>query len=168
MATNFNSLSQYGQPVSSLLQPMQGMAQVPGGGVLQPQYLPQQGGADMFGNMGNAAGAITGANTPGGQGMDWLSMKGMFGGTMEDGTQANGWAGTTLGAAGGLANAWLGMKQYGLAKEQLAENKRQFQMNYDAQKKTTNTRLRDRQRARVASNPGAYQSVGDYMNQNGV
>lgn len=81
---------------------------------------------------------------------------------------SNGWGGLALNAAGGLASAFLGMKQYGLAKQTLAENKRQFQLNYDAQKQTTNTRLEDRQRARVASNAGAYQSVGDYMTVNGI
>jgi hypothetical protein len=62
----------------------------------------------------------------------------------------------------------MGMNQYNLAKETLAANKAQFERNFDAQKATTNASLEDRQRARVASNPGAYQSVGDYMNQNGV
>ena len=81
---------------------------------------------------------------------------------------SDGWGGLALNAAGGLASTFLGMKQYGLAKQTLAENKRQFQLNYDAQKQTTNTRLEDRQRARVASNAGAYQSVGDYMAVNGI
>lgn len=91
------------------------------------------------------------------------------GGNWWDGaTGPNGWGNLALGAAGGLASTFLGMKQYGLAKKSLAENKRQFQLNYDAQKQTTNTRLEDRQRARVASNAGAYQSVGDYMGTNGI
>lgn len=80
----------------------------------------------------------------------------------------DGWGGTALGGLGALASTFLGMKQYGLAKQTLEENKRQFQLNYDAQKQMTNTRLEDRQRARVASNPGAYQSVGAYMGANGV
>ena len=80
----------------------------------------------------------------------------------------NGWGGMALNAAGGLMQGFLGMKQYGLAKKTLEENKRQFQMNYDAQKQSTNTRLEDRQRARVASNSGAYQSVGDYMGANKI
>lgn len=80
----------------------------------------------------------------------------------------DGWGGTAISGLGALASAFLGMKQYGLAKQTLAENKKQFQMNYDAQKQTTNSRLEDRQRARVASNPGAYQSVGDYMGQNRI
>lgn len=80
----------------------------------------------------------------------------------------NGWGNLALGAAGGLASTFLGMKQYGLAKQTLQENKRQFDLNYAAQRQTTNTRLEDRQRARVASNANAYQSVGDYMATNGI
>jgi hypothetical protein len=73
-----------------------------------------------------------------------------------------------IGGAKALSSAFLGMQQYGLAKQQLAEGRRQFDLNYGAQKQTVNTQLEDRQRARVASNPGAYQSVGTYMTQNGV
>ena len=79
-----------------------------------------------------------------------------------------GWAPTALGALQGLGSAYLGMKQYGLAKDEFEESKRQFELNYGAQKKLTNSRLEDRQRARVASNPGAYESVGSYMQKNGI
>jgi hypothetical protein len=79
-----------------------------------------------------------------------------------------GWGMPALQAGLGLFNAWMGMKQYGLAKDSFNENKRQFGLNFDAQKQTTNSALEDRQRARVASNPSAYQSVGDYMAQNGI
>jgi hypothetical protein len=73
-----------------------------------------------------------------------------------------------LQLASGALNAWMGMKNYGLAKKQFAENKNQYALNYDAQRTTTNAQLEDRQRARVASNAGAYQSVGEYMGQNGI
>lgn len=82
--------------------------------------------------------------------------------------EAPGWGGLALGGAQALGSAYLGMKQYGIAKKTLEEGRRQFDMNYDAQRRTTNSALEDRQRARVASNAGAYQSVGDYMNQNGI
>lgn len=82
--------------------------------------------------------------------------------------EAPGWGGMAVGGASALMNGFLGLKQYGLAKDALATNKKQFQMNYDAQKTTTNTALEDRQRARTASNPGAYQSVGDYMSQHRI
>lgn len=67
-----------------------------------------------------------------------------------------------------LSNSYMGMKQYGLAKEQFAESKRQYNQNYAAQRTLTNSQLEDRQRTRVASNAGAYESVGSYMNRNGV
>lgn len=82
--------------------------------------------------------------------------------------QNQGWGTPVLGAASGLLNAYMGMKQFGLAKDTLAEGKRQFGLNYDAQRTTTNSQLEDRQRARVSSNPGAYQSVGDYMAANSI
>lgn len=80
----------------------------------------------------------------------------------------NGWGGLALGGASSLMKGWLGMQQLDMAKKRLSENKRQFDMNWGAQKKLTNSRLEDRQRARVAANPGAYRSVGEYMDQNGI
>lgn len=89
-----------------------------------------------------------------------------------DGTEHAGWGGTALGAAQGLFNGWMGMKQYGLAKDQFNFQKDSFAKNWEAQKRTVNTQLQDRQVARVASRDGAptspYQSVGAYMNQNGI
>lgn len=73
-----------------------------------------------------------------------------------------------IGGLSALSNSYMGMKQYGLAKEQFAESKRQYNQNYAAQRTLTNSQLEDRQRARVASNAGAYESVGSYMNRNGV
>lgn len=88
------------------------------------------------------------------------SMEGAFG--------QFGWAPHAINAASGLMQGFIGMKQYGLGKKQLAENKRQFNLNYGAQQKLTNSQLRDRQRARVASNPGVYESVDSYMAENGI
>jgi hypothetical protein len=79
-----------------------------------------------------------------------------------------GWGGLAVGAGSALMNAFMGMKQYGLAKSQLAESRRRYDQDYDAQKRLTNAQLEDRQYARVASNPGGYQSVGDYMRDKGV
>ena len=82
--------------------------------------------------------------------------------------QMPGWGGLALGAAQGLMSGFMGMQQYGIAKDALKENKRQFSKNFQAQRTTTNSALEDRQRARIASNPDAYESVGDYMKRNGV
>ena len=86
----------------------------------------------------------------------------------QTGIKTNGALGTGLGILQGLGSAYMGMKQYGLAKDQLQFSKDAFNKNYAAQAKMTNASLEDRQRARVASNPGAYQSVGDYMTQNRI
>jgi hypothetical protein len=99
---------------------------------------------------------------------DWLSSFKEWGGGFLGSTDKPGWGAPMLGAIGGLANTFLGMQMYGLQKDKLAEAKRQYNQDYQINKQLTNSRLEDRQRARVASNAGAYQSVGDYMNQYGV
>ena len=80
-----------------------------------------------------------------------------------------GWGGLALGAAQGAAGLYMGMKQYGLMKDQLATQKNQFERQYESQKTLTNARMEDRQRARVNSSPtGAYESVSSYMDRNRV
>lgn len=93
---------------------------------------------------------------------------GMLGSTNANGIKTDGWGGLALGAVQGIGNAFMGMQQYGLAKDSLAQSKMQFEKNYNAQKTTTNAALEDRQAARVASNAGAYESVDSYMKKNGV
>lgn len=99
---------------------------------------------------------------------DWARQSGMLGSTNAEGIRTDGWGGLALGAASGVMNGFMGLQQLNLAKQTLRENKRQFQLNFDAQRKTVNSAMEDRQRARVASSPGAYQSVGDYMNKHGI
>ena len=107
---------------------------------------------------------MAGTGAPGSSPGFWDSMLGY---SNKDGAQP-GWGGMALGAASALGNAWMGMKQYGLAQDMFKENKRQYNQNYAAQKSLTNSQLSDRQHARVASNPGAYQSEAEYMNQNRI
>lgn len=95
-------------------------------------------------------------------------MQGLTGYTTAGGDKVNGWGGTALGLAQGAFGAYSSMQNYGLAKDQLSESKRQFDANYDTQRSLTNTAMSDRQAARVASNSSAYQSVDSYMNKNGV
>jgi len=135
----------------------------------QPDYMstlfPNTAGLDMSG-AGSAAPAGAGGWGTGFN--SWLNESGMLGSTDANGMKTPGWGGMAMGAAQSLGNIWMGMKQYSLAKDTFNENKRQFGLNFDAQKKTTNSRLEDRQAARVASNPGAYQSVGAYMDKNRI
>ena len=75
-----------------------------------------------------------------------------------------------LGVANGLFQGWMGMKQLGLANKQLKENKRQFNMNWGAQKQTINSQLEDREMRRQASRGAANpeQAVGQYMDKWGI
>lgn len=149
----------------------------------QPAYSPMAGFSGMGnqqygGGFGNAmsdapaanlydaptiAEAVTAPNM-------WQQFKDGFRGSTDTktGIKTDGFGGLAIGAASGLMGGYLGMQQLDLARDSAAEAKRQFGMNWDAQRTSTNTSLRDRQAARVASNPGAYQSVGEYMNQNRI
>lgn len=71
-----------------------------------------------------------------------------------------------LEAAGGLWGAFNGMQQTKLTKQQMANSLNQWDKSYANQVSSYNTRLEDRQRARVASNPNAYESVDSYMQKN--
>lgn len=125
---------------------------------LQDQ-LDQQG---INSAVGNGAGSAGWGNWG-----DWGNF--LFGNTNnQTGIKTNGALGAGLGILQGLGSAWMGMKQYGLARDQLQFSKDAFNKNYAAQAKMTNASLEDRQRARVASNASAYQSVGDYMAQNRI
>lgn len=99
---------------------------------------------------------------------DWFNNSGFLQKKDASGMTSGGWGTAGLGIAQGLGNAWMGMQSLKVAKDTLKANKEQFALNYGAQKQTTNTALEDRQRARVAANSTAYQSVGDYMNKNRI
>ena len=71
-----------------------------------------------------------------------------------------------LQAATGLWGAYNGMQQTKLAKQQMANSLNQWNKSYANQVASYNTRLEDRQRARVGSNPNAYESVDSYMDKN--
>ena len=64
--------------------------------------------------------------------------------------------------------AYTGLRQLSLAKDSFNFNKGVTETNLANQAKTVNTNLEDRQRARIASNPNAYQSLSEYMNKNAV
>lgn len=85
------------------------------------------------------------------------------------GKMKQGWGNEAMGMASGLMSGYLGMKQYGIAKKTLSENKRQFDANYAVQKNLTNSRLEGRQKARIAASPnGGHMSAADYVQKYGV
>lgn len=154
---DFSSLMNYGSPPLDYLNPLG--STIPG----VTDAMPLAALDGVTGNTAGAPGLLDSLASWWGDFNGGDFMKGMVG-TKE----APGWGGMALGVAQGLGSAYMGMQQYGLAKAAFDESKRQFNMNWNAQKKTVNSALEDRQRARVASNPGAYQSVGDYMKENGI
>lgn len=97
-----------------------------------------------------------------------FSQSSMFGGLDDKGAASGGWVGPAAGIASTIFGAIQGNNQLKLAKDSFAESKRQFDANYAAQRQSTNTQLEDRQRARVAANPGAYESVDTYLNKNRI
>ena len=71
-----------------------------------------------------------------------------------------------LEAAAGLWGAFNGMQQNKLVKQQMATSLDQWNKNYANQVASYNTRLEDRQNARLGANPNAYESTDSYMAKN--
>ena len=120
-----------------------------------------------FGGGGSAGAPVSG----GGGGMfgNMFNRQSMFGGTdMNSGVSSGGWAPVALGAGQAIFGALQGNKATKLAENQFKEGKRQFDLNFNAQRSTINSQLEDRQRARNASNPTAYENTDDYLRKNRV
>lgn len=96
------------------------------------------------------------------------SILGGFGGNNSGGMTGLQMGQLGLGGVTSLLNGYLGFQNLGLAKKQYQSQLDQFNKQWDANKKLTNASLADRQAARVASNPNAYQSVDDYMKKYGI
>ncbi len=110
---------------------------------------------NLFGNQStfdplrstNLGGINPGINT-GGVNNGGSFLQGFFG------TRNNpGFGSQVIGTAGGIANTFLALKQFGLLKDSLKQNKRQFNRQFEAQKQLTNAQIEDRARARFNVNP---------------
>lgn len=64
--------------------------------------------------------------------------------------------------------AWNGYNQNKLVKQNMNQQAGQFREQMNISKGILNRDMEDRQRARVASNPTAYESVSDYMKKYGA
>ena len=71
-----------------------------------------------------------------------------------------------LQAASGLWGAYNGMQQTKLAKQQMANSLNQWNKSYANQVSSYNTRLEDRQNARVAAQGANQQDTASYMDKN--
>lgn len=104
-----------------------------------------------------------------GEGFGTRAKNFLFGTTNEEtGVRTRGGLLPILNTFTGLASAYLGMKQYGLAKDSFRQNRKEFGYNYDAQRQLTNARMRGQAAARYSSNPGHYQTPTEYMAQNEI
>lgn len=120
---------------------------------------PDNFGGSKFGSL-----SMGGSDTPNKSGL----FSSFLQGKNADNSTYGGYGQVGLGIAQGLGSMYMGLRQYGLAKDQLAFGKEQFNKNYAAQQTTTNTALEDRQAARVGANKLAYKSVSEYMNKNRI
>jgi hypothetical protein len=104
------------------------------------------------------------ATTPDGQSLQQI----LFGGKNADGSSQVGALTGGLGAIAGIGNAYLGYKQYGLAKKELAFQQNQARINNQNQMTTLNNQMRGgAERERVAS--GGTSLTGDqYIAQHGI
>lgn len=65
----------------------------------------------------------------------------------------------------GLGQMYTGLKQYGLAERGFEETKRQFEMNWDAQRRLVNGQVNDQMLARAAASPGRVDVSPEAMNK---
>lgn len=82
-----------------------------------------------------------------------FSKENLFGGTDKFGNKTGGWVSPALGLLESGLGFYLGSQQMGQAEDTLAESKRQFNTNYNAQKTLINDQLNWQHKARLASNP---------------
>ena len=135
-------------------------------------YQPLSAGVPDMNFNGNYTGMGTPSymNTASGMGTDLMS----GGGGSTFGNVSN-WMsnnGDLLKAGMGLITgglgAWNGMQQNSLMRDNMRQQQSQFREQMDISKSNLNSKYEDRQRARVASNPQAYESVESYMKKYGV
>jgi hypothetical protein len=177
--TDYEMMGSYGQPASNYgnwanppvqVNPinMGGMPPPPDLPTYQPYSMPYQM-EDMAPSLGTyGSGATLPTNWT--SGAADASGKSMFDSFLSNRDQ-QGWGGMAISGAMGLANTLLGYKQYSLAKDSLKTSREQFERNFAAQRNLTNSRLEDRQRARINSSGGTnanYESVGSYMDKYGI
>lgn len=127
-------------------------------GMLEGNYTDPYAGLDSWSYSNPAANAgldISQANIPG-FGDKLRGFNSQYGSTITGGLQA----------AAGLWGAYNGMQQTKLAKQQMATSLNQWNKSYANQVSSYNTRLEDRQNARVAAQGANQQDTASYMANN--
>ena len=109
-------------------------------------------------NLNNVADQHIAANPPPGFADKLRNFNSQYGSTITGGLQA----------AAGLWGAYNGMQQTKLAKQQMANSLDQWNKSYANQVSSYNTRLEDRQNARVAAQGANQQDTASYMAKNSL
>jgi hypothetical protein len=95
-----------------------------------------------------------------------------LGGNVQPPTTSNLWGNTLQGlnVASGLFQGWNGLQQTRIARDSLKESKRQFNMNWDAQKNLTNQQLWERRNQQIGAAGGntTGETPDDYVMRWGV
>ena len=133
---------------------------------------PQQAGLVLNNQGSSYFGGTSPMGVPGGAASGFMGsdfMKGMLGSTDTlTGLKKEGWGGTALDTAQGLFGGYMSMKNYGAYKDAQEQGKKQFQMNYDAQKTMTNARVADQWESRESYAKGSAGNREDYMKSRGI
>jgi hypothetical protein len=105
----------------------------------------------------------------GGGWKDWFSKEAILGSVGPDGT-TSGWLAPAVDLFSGMGSLWMGMKQYGMMKDSIKEDKRRWEKEYSANARLTNYALADRARSRINSSTpdSGYMSVEDTLKNYGV
>lgn len=72
-----------------------------------------------------------------------------------------------MGLANLIGNGWMANRQLGFAKDAMRQNRKQFNMNYDAQQRMINGETRARQARRYAHDPSTM-SPEEYISKYGI
>lgn len=169
-----NAFTNFQLPQQQMLPPELNFSNIPQG-MYSPNYtappnmaainaamMQQTNGLDMSAvnrGMTNPLGMNT--NTGTGTGGNWSEF--LLGNNQQVGALPVG-----LGLLNTGLNLYTGIKGLQMAEDQFNFQKDAFNKNYANQTKLINSQLRDRQRARYAANPHAYQSPDEYMAENKV
>lgn len=146
-------------------------------GLSDPLAATQYGNTNYTSAYGLQPNSIEGLSS---WGMDTSGLTGDYSSLMNDSNYSQGFmqqlgslpmtdklqTGTSTVSA--LTNAYGAYQNTQLAQDQYNFQKDAWTSQWNANKQTVNSSLEDRQKARVASNANAYESVDSYMNKYGV
>lgn len=160
-STDWYAMASYGFPVEEMLSTSPGInlnfsEDIPGFSLPSAPSMPALDALSQYQDKGLWSNFTKG-----------IKDSGIIGGTNADGTKFDGWGGPAIGLLQALNAFSMGNRQLKLYKSMLDDSRNQFAMNYGAQRQALNTRMEDRQRARVAANPTA-ESVESYMARNRI